>query len=405
MHRSGMGVKLDGPDTHDDLSFGIRATGVNRPNPGRPEFTDIDRLISDPDNRGKWIGLGACRLAEVAQGMNPVEADGSWKWDGKEITGRSSEELWIEKTVEGSVDSHLLINFNVTMPDGDTQTVTVTVPPGENPTGIKRIDTVPGRHVIDEPELSGFVHITTPHVEVDIPAGQKIRVKFKNRPEGAVPPETAPPDEETGPGPAPQPQPAEAPASNPRIIPKKNPALPHPPHSGAKHLPEFRIGQTMSIPSGDSGSREGEGGAGEIDFLLTKDEGKAMLGWVCYIIRESDGEVMNPAEFNLRVKLSKRKKPYSYTGKGKNFGYKYNYFQTGKTESGLDRRAQITFDPYINIPPTVEPGYYRLVLEIAKWPEGWRTRRADHPDLGTLDIIDQNHIRFRVLPPEEASEE
>lgn len=285
------------------------------------------------------------------------------------------QHLIIQKEIKGHVEgAHQLINFKVTKPDGSIETVTVSVPPGVDPKGSAKIETMPGKHLIEEPEMVGMEKLEEEKVKEILP-GKTETARFINRLLGAT-------------------------VETPRVLPLKNARMPHPPHHGSRDAVLFHVGDTMSIPDKDSGSKTGVAGTGEIDFILNKGEGDITLGWVCYLIRESDGEIIKPTLFNLRIFLSKTSNVYTYKGKGSHHGYNYNRFKTGKLPSGTESRNKITFHPYLNIDPQVEPGYYKLVLEIAKWPESWkgRMRSLKNFELGDLEVIDQNYIRLKIDP-------
>jgi hypothetical protein len=176
--------------------------------------------------------------------------------------------------------------------------------------------------------------------------------------------------------------------------------MPHPGHDGTTtvEVPPLPLGSVMALPSAvRGGSKEGAGA--EIDFMMLKGRGKMRVGWVCYIMRESDGEVMDPEEFNLHVIISTDKgNPKDYKG-----GYKYFVLTTGESPSKMNSSYQITFDPYINISPTLQPGYYKIFLEVSEWPKKWSSRKVESSskDFGNLKVIDRNYIRFRVIPAEE----
>jgi hypothetical protein len=78
LYSHGIGRKLNGPGAPDDRDFGLRTT---------QDCTNIDVMIARPENAGKFVGLGACRLVEVPRNMHPAAADGFWKWDSKRIEG------------------------------------------------------------------------------------------------------------------------------------------------------------------------------------------------------------------------------------------------------------------------------------------------------------------------------
>ncbi len=225
----------------------------------------------------------------------------------------------------------------------------------------------------------------------------------------------------------------------PQIIlvqPKKN-ARPHikplKAPFGAETVHPYKQGETMKTPYEESPDEESneeeesekkskERAGYEIDFLVIKGYGKARLGWICYILREEDGKIMNPKDFNLRVMRPYNGKQVAYSGRGKYFGYKLIAFNTHVTRSGPKQEADtyskgnsqdnIFIDPYIDIPlkkklgspkrgvpmlPT--PGYYRLVVEVSKWESGWKSKNIN-PELfkeREEKIVDFNYIRFQIL--------
>jgi hypothetical protein len=152
----------------------------------------------------------------------------------------------------------------------------------------------------------------------------------------------------------------------------------------------------MRVPDRSLGGVARPSGSAEIDFLIEKEEGRVKLGWVCYIQNEQD-EVMNPNEFNLRIVSSVARNPFTYTGSGEDFGYRYNVFTAEKSRSAIDSPYKIIFNTYIDIPSNAVPGRYKVVLEIADW-DRVRGSLVSSPTLGNIKPKDVNYIKFEVIP-------
>ncbi len=167
------------------------------------------------------------------------------------------------------------------------------------------------------------------------------------------------------------------------ILPKTEPRVPHPPHSGSKKELKFNAGSGLQ--------------SGQLDFILLKDEGKAHpLAWVCYIIRETDNEIIAPDKFELKINLSETKQTYSYKAKTKS-EYKYNFFAVPEQRRDEESDDKIIFSPILELADSVEPGNYRIVLEVAEGPqEYWKINPIPAKKLDELPVIDQNFIQFKI---------
>jgi outer membrane protein OmpA-like peptidoglycan-associated protein len=196
---------------------------------------------------------------------------------------------------------------------------------------------------------------------------------------------------------------------NTLVIPMLN-ALPHPQHNGSSKDIEFKMGTHMTnIDTKDT------------EFVLVKGDGVMKIGWVCWIVRNSDGYLMNPNDFNLQVKIKSKK--YAYSGVDENFGYKYHFMKTQKSPSSPYTQHKINFTPYISIPsvpqlagaeleegirsvttqaggpaPAVRdtPGQYSIFIKIIEWPGGTRQSEKIPLHEKNIKIIDENVISFKV---------
>jgi hypothetical protein len=94
---------LDGthiPDTRGSHEY-LRKCGASEA-PARskkdadPNIETVNDIIARPENKGKVIGLGACRIVEAPAGIDPAHLpDGYWRWDGKAITGTPDLEMYV----------------------------------------------------------------------------------------------------------------------------------------------------------------------------------------------------------------------------------------------------------------------------------------------------------------------
>ena len=91
------------------------------------------------------------------------------------------QEVTIVKEIQGDpVTQDMVIQFTLTKPGGEIETVTVVVPSGQN-SGSTTVSTEAGSNRFEEPDVPGYDHVNGAIQSVDIAVGGNAQVTFVNR--------------------------------------------------------------------------------------------------------------------------------------------------------------------------------------------------------------------------------
>ncbi|MBN1996164.1 T9SS type A sorting domain-containing protein [candidate division KSB1 bacterium] len=103
-------------------------------------------------------------------------------------TSPPEQTIKIIKTILGDLDQPLTIDFELAKPDGTTEIVQVTVPPGTNSSGSNEVPTQAGKNTVTEPDIPGYNRVSPKSgiKIVDVPVGGTGIAEFVNEKEPEI---------------------------------------------------------------------------------------------------------------------------------------------------------------------------------------------------------------------------